>query len=130
MLYSEFINGTGCRDTEYNFKVYLNLDILYMNSSLTKDEIYEYGKKLVDNSKSEAELRAEQEVKENINRLKEWRKHDKEMMDMYTNFIADSGMDSPETVKEWKRMKAFYRKSYNANGAKIRWLRSTLANGR
>jgi len=52
MLYDEFLNGTGCRDNAENFKVYKNLEIMYMNSDMTKDEIYEYGKKLVTNELS------------------------------------------------------------------------------
>lgn len=53
MLYNEFIQGTGCRDNADNFKVYKDLEILYMNSDLTKEAIYEYGKKLVNNGLTE-----------------------------------------------------------------------------
>ena len=49
MLYEEFMQGTGCRDNKDNYKVYKDLEILYMNSDLTKEQIYEYGKKLVNN---------------------------------------------------------------------------------
>lgn len=53
MLYDEFIAGTGCRDNADNFKVYKDLEIMYMNSEMTKEEIYEYGKKLVNNGLTE-----------------------------------------------------------------------------
>ena len=66
MMYNEFVNGTGCKENEYNYKVYENLEILYMNSDMSKEEIYEYGKKLVDNSKSEVEIEAENKIKEEI----------------------------------------------------------------
>lgn len=66
MLWNEFIEGTGCKDNEKNYKVYKDLEIMYMNSDMTKAEIYEYGKKLVDNSKSEEEIRVENEIKEEI----------------------------------------------------------------
>lgn len=66
MLYNEFVEGTGCRDNEHNYKVYKNLEVMYMNSDMSKAEIYEYGKKLVDNSKSEAELKFEAEIKAEI----------------------------------------------------------------
>lgn len=56
MLYDEFIAGTGCRDTAKNYKVFRDLEILYMNSDLTKEDIYEYGKKLVDNNLTEAQV--------------------------------------------------------------------------
>ena len=66
MLYSEFIQGTGCKDNEKNYKVYKDLEIMYMNSNMSKAEIYKYGKKLVDNSKTEKELQIEAEIKEQI----------------------------------------------------------------
>lgn len=66
MLYNEFIEGTGCKDNEKNYKVYKDLEIMYMNSDMSKQEIYEYGKKLVDNSKSEKELQLEAQIKEEI----------------------------------------------------------------
>lgn len=50
MLYSEFIEGTGCKASMHNFKVFQNLEVMYNNSNLTKEQIYEYGKKLVDNN--------------------------------------------------------------------------------
>lgn len=59
MLYSEFIEGTGCKDTKNNYQVYKNLEIMYMNSNMSKSDIYEYGKKLVDNSKTDEEIKLE-----------------------------------------------------------------------
>lgn len=57
MLYSEFVTGTGCKDNEYNYQVYRDLEILYMHSDHSHFEIYEMGKKLVDNGEpSEADL--------------------------------------------------------------------------
>lgn len=70
MMYCEFVDGTGCKDNEHNYKVFQNLEIMYMNSNMSKAEIYEYGKKLVDNSKSEQELKLEAEIKERIDELK------------------------------------------------------------
>lgn len=66
MLYSEFIEGTGCRDNDYNYQIYKNLEIMYMNSNLPKSTIYEYGAKLVNNAKSKKELVLEAELKEEI----------------------------------------------------------------
>ena len=67
MLFSEFQQGTGCKDNEYNHKIYSRLELMYMaDDSITKEEIYEYGKKLVDNSKTEEELRLEADVKADI----------------------------------------------------------------
>lgn len=53
MLFSEFIAGTGCKATRHNFKVYEDLEVMYDNSRITKEQIYEYGKKLVDNDVKE-----------------------------------------------------------------------------
>ena len=76
MLYSEFVEGTGCRENDHNYKVYKNLEVMYMNSDMSKQEIYEYGKKLVDNSKSPEELTLEEEVKAEMALLREaLRKH-------------------------------------------------------
>ena len=70
MMYSEFIAGTGCKDNENNYKVFIRLEAMYMNTDMSKAEIYEYGKKLVDNSKSESELKLEAEIQKRINELK------------------------------------------------------------
>ena len=70
MLYNEFIQGTGCRDTEKNYKVYKELEIIYMNTDCTKEHIYEMGKKLVDNSKTEKELELERQINEEIDDCK------------------------------------------------------------
>lgn len=66
MLYSEFIEGTGCKANDKNYKVYRDLEILYMNSDLTKEEIYEYGKKLVDNSLTEEQVEWNKKIDEDI----------------------------------------------------------------
>lgn len=72
MMYSEFVEGTGCRENEHNYKVFQNLEIMYMNSNMTKAEVYEYGKKLVDNSKSERQIELERQAKAEIEKLKEY----------------------------------------------------------
>lgn len=66
MMYSEFIQGTGCRENEHNYEVFKNLEVMYNNTDMTKAQIYEYGKKLVDNSKTDEELRLEKQIKEEI----------------------------------------------------------------
>lgn len=70
MLFSEFVAGTGCRETDKNYQVYKELEIIYMNTDCSKEHIYEMGKKLVDNSKTEAELQFEAEINEEIRGLK------------------------------------------------------------
>lgn len=102
MLYDEFIQGTGCVANQHNYEVYKNLEVMYMNSDMTKEEIYEYGKKLVDNSKSkevlelEATIKAEiQEYKDHIEAQKKDLAYYQGELDAYKNAIT-------ETDKWWK----------------------------
>lgn len=72
MMFSEFQENTGCKDNDYNYKLYKRLEIIYMNDdTISKSEIYEMGKKLMDNSKSESELALEAELKAEIAEYKE-----------------------------------------------------------
>ena len=67
MLYSEFIDGTQCRDNPHNYEVYKRLELIYMNDdTVSKADIYEYGKKLVDNSPSEREVAFKESIKAEI----------------------------------------------------------------
>lgn len=101
MMYSEFIEGTGCKDNEKNYKVFKNLEIMYMNSDMSKEEIYEYGKKLVDNSKSEKELAFEAEVKKEIEDWKQQIEWCKESIERYTWYLTLTN-----TIEEEKSYKA------------------------
>ena len=119
MMYSEFVAGTGCKDNDHNYKVFKNLEAMYMNTEMSKQEVYEYGKKLVDNSKSEAELKVEAEVNERIANLKaeikserefiEWKQEllnvfkldgDKEMVKFYRNMIKNAKARIAELKRE------------------------------
>lgn len=85
MLYSEFIEGTGCKENDYNYQIYKRLELMYMaDDSISKQEIYEYGKKLVDNSKSEAEIAFENEINSEIARLKEDIAYYKQQVEFYS----------------------------------------------
>ena len=86
MLYDEFITGTGCKDNEHNYQVYRNLEIMYMNSEMTKAQIYEYGKKLVDNSKSEKQIQIENEIKSEIESLKSEIDYHRREAERYTEY--------------------------------------------
>lgn len=104
MLYDEFITGTGCKANDHNFKVYKRLEILYMNDeTITKEEIYEYGKKLVDNSLTEAQLEWNADVDERIDGLKEEIKALKGDLDRYQankQYSIENGWDD---VAFWRR---------------------------
>lgn len=101
MMYGEFIEGTGCKDNTHNYEVFRNLEAMYMNTNMTKAQVYEYGKKLVDNSKSEAELKLEAQVRaeiasnkeqieyyeQDIKRMREMIAFDKEWKSLYSGPI-------------------------------------------
>lgn len=113
MLFSEFKEGTGCRDNEYNHKVYRDLEVMYMNSELSKAEIYEYGKKLVDNSKSEKELEFERQIKEEIEIYK-------------TKIVAEKNDVEYRKAIEDKDMLAYHRNNIRHYRQKIRELKWVL----
>lgn len=113
MLYTEFVQGTGCKDNEHNYKVYKDLEIMYMNSDMSKSDIYEYGKKLVNNSKSEEQLKLEAEINEEIKSLRQQIKYYKSMADYYKEMakydksIGDkSSMYANKSSEEWNRVEA------------------------
>lgn len=63
MLYSEFVENTGCKENDHNYTLYKRLELIYMNDdTVSKQDIYDMGKKLMDNSKSEAEVLFEEEM--------------------------------------------------------------------
>ena len=108
MLYHEFIAGTGCKDNEHNYKVYKDLEIMYMNSDMTKAQIYEYGVKLVDNSKSPEQIAFEREIMTEIDELKNEIESNKNSIDYYTTMsgLYDKGTKSYKDYrKAVKRLK-------------------------
>lgn len=98
MLYSEFVENTGCRETDHNYKIYKELEIIYMNTDCTKEHIYEMGKKLVNNDKTEKELEIEAEVKEEIEACKRMIELYKKDIEWKNTCLAEQGDD-----KEWAK---------------------------
>jgi len=126
MLYSEFVQGTGCKENDHNYNVYKNLEIMYMNSDMSKAEIYEYGKKLVDNSKSEEEIRIENEIKAEIEdhkkevaRYKEYIEDDTEVMNWWKE-QGDKEMVQMKrnSIKFWKEQIKCHKNKINA----LKWV--------
>lgn len=121
MLYSEFIEGTNCKDNDHNYQVYKNLEAMYMNTDMSKADIYEYGKKLVDNSKSEKELRLECEIKEEIANYKS-RINDAQ------RWISYYKLDTDEATKtEWPEVYATAERSIEYYKNEIRQLKNKIA---
>ena len=126
MLYNEFIEGTGCKDNDHNYKVYKDLEIMYMNSNMSKSEIYEYGKKLVDNSKSEAQLKLEAEINEEIEAVKAEIESDKHWVSYYK---AQKEYNKSVGDKFWtdenRRMEGYYKdeiKKLRNRIADLKWV--------
>lgn len=120
MMYSEFIEGTGCKENAHNYKVFCDLEVMYMHSNLTKSDIYEYGKKLVDNSKSKEELEFEKKVKDEI-------ENHKEDIAKYKECI-ERNVEMMNYCKEQndKEMVAFYRNTIKCWKEEIRYHRNQI----
>lgn len=107
MLYNEFIEGTGCKDNRHNYKVYKDLEIMYMNSDMTKAEVYEYGKKLVDNNyKTPEQIALEERITAEIEMHEREIAWLKDRKDLYTQYL--SLRNTPEEIREYKRMIKYY----------------------
>lgn len=128
MMYSEFAEAVGCKDNDHNHKVFRDLEIMYMNSDMSKAEIYEYGKKLVDNSKSEAELEVEAEVKAEIEAAKAEIESDKHWVSYYK---AQKEYNKSVGDKFWtdenRRMERYYTEEIKKLRNRISALKWVLA---
>ena len=120
MLFDEFMAGTGCKDNDYNLKVYMDLNILYMNSDITKEKIYEYGKKLVDNSLTPSQIEWNKEVDAKIAQAQEELQHAKDALrldednyEYWKNFDADYAKLLKKSIRidrnDIKRIRAYIR---------------------
>ena len=130
MMYSEFVEGTSCRENDHNYKVFKDLEVMYMNSDLTKQEIYEYGKKLVDNSKSEAQIAFEKEIDEQIAHIKRDIDLNKERIDTIDWYIKTFNVELADEVDYdnldgWKREKKYLvnaNKQYRRKIKELKWV--------
>lgn len=121
MLFSEFVEGTGCRETGHNYQVYKELEIIYMNTDCSKEHIYEMGKRLVDNSKTEAEVELENQIKEELADLKRQLNEFRELTKQYTEFHKEDKTDT-----YWKKQADWYKQLAKQTRNKIQALRWVL----
>lgn len=112
MLYNEFIENTGCRDNEQNYNIYKGLEIVYMNTDLSKDEIYKLGKKLVNNGLTKEQQDHNTEIQTQIDALSDVIASDQSYLER-TPF-GDKG-----SIK-------YYKDSIRANKQKIKRLKELL----
>ena len=129
MMYSEFAENVGCRDNEHNHKVFNDLEVLYMNSDISKEEIYEYGRKLVDNSKTDAELEIERNINGQIAELKEQlksiRANEKRYAEYYKQEKEEFGLSS-RAYNYWKEQMIWQRELARQTVRKINGLKWIL----
>jgi protein subunit release factor A len=126
MLYSEFLEGTKCRDNETNYKIYKQLELIYMSDdSMTKADVYEYGKKLVDNSKSIIDVIHEKSVKKDIKREKEIIKAYKEDIKRLKECIEIES--DPAMKKSWQADIKWRRQEIKKRNARIQDLKFYLS---
>ena len=125
MLYSEFIENTGCKVSDYNYNVYKNLEELYTkNDKLTKEDIYKIGKKLVDNSKTKEQLEIEEKINSRIEIIKkdiEWMEQEIEKFQSYIEYWPN------EDHKEWKEQISWRKKQIKKDKIEIKNLKWVLA---
>lgn len=127
MLYSEFLEGTGCRDNAHNYNLYKELEIIYMNTDCTKEHIYTYGKKLADNSKSETQINFENERKAEIEyheREIERHKNDIDFYQILLKYEQENEQNKAD-MKHYRNMIKYNREEIKAHRVKIReqkWL--------
>ena len=115
MMYSEFVKGTGCKENNHNYNIFIKLEDLYMNSDITKEEVYEFGKKLVDNSETEEEKAFREEIEREI------KEHEEVLL--YWEERAKFYLDIMEDKKESKRFSTYAKEEKN----KIKMLKWVLA---
>ena len=89
MMYSEFVTGTGCKENNHNYNIFIKLEELYMNSDITKEEVYEFGKKLVDNSETEEEKALREEIERKIKEHEEVFTYWEERSKFYLDIMED-----------------------------------------
>lgn len=126
MMYNEFLNGTGCKNNEHNFKLFERLEAMYNNTDMTKEEIYEFGKKLADNSLTEEEIRHNMLIDEKIEMLNkelEWAKGEVERLQIYLMM----GDDEERWIDYWKCEKRRKQNEIKELRSKIRLLEETKA---
>lgn len=123
-MYNEFVAGTGCKENEHNYQVFKNLEVMYMNTNMTKEEVYEYGKKLVDNSKSKEQIELENEIKEEINLCKRKYRCYKAESDIYKDRAKEE--DNEERKKYFKEESKRYMKIADGYKSEINSLKAIL----
>ena len=106
MLYSEFIEGTGCRDNDHNYQLYKRLEIIYMNDdTVSKQDIYEMGKKLANNQDTPEQKTFKEQLRKEIAQRKETIRAYKEDIKFQRYMIP--GSDKQEQKERRRQIKCY-----------------------
>lgn len=132
MLYDEFIKGTGCKERPCNYEVFKRLEIIYMNDdTMTKEDVYEWGKKLVDNDLTDEQKAWNRRANEQIDAYKERIVEGKRDLQRYKANLEWAktqywGEDLKEELKFWKRAIADENNTLKTLRNRIRALKESL----
>lgn len=124
-MYSEFIEGTCCKDNQHNYEVFKNLEVMYMNSDMTKEQVYEYGRQLVNNEKSAEQIELEKEIEAEIEQHKRQIEYWKSEIAWKEQCIAMADGDQ-EWIKDCKRMIRNYKEHMKQERNEVRALKWVL----
>lgn len=112
MLYSEFIEGTECKQSQFNYEVYEKLNALYMAyDNLTKEDIYAVGKRMVDNTPSEEVLEIVKTMERDIDLYSSLLKYTDEEI-AYCKNVDPIGLKA--RIKDLRNESKLYRRRINA----------------
>lgn len=126
MLYNEFLAGTGAKNTDFNYQVYKSLEALYMeNDNMTKADVFYAGKKLIDNSPTEAEKEAEKEAEAMKAEARHYITESEENISYYKSRIADYKYYLENTAEATEKTK--YRETIRSFKNQIKMERAWIA---
>lgn len=98
MMYSEFVENTGCKQTQKNYEIFQGIEKIYMATDMTKEEAYKLGKKWIDNSLTESEIESNEKVNAEIRE----RQNDIESAKFWANWERMTG-GNKETIRHYEK---------------------------
>ena len=134
MLYSEFVENTGCMANEFNHRLFLRLELIYMNDdTITKEEIYDMGRKLMNNEKPQYILELENDLKEELEERKEriqnMRTEIKSWQSMIKQEQENPLWESKQLIHSWRGNIKWLREQIKIQKRKIEGIKWILERG-
>lgn len=134
MLYSEFVEHTGCVANAFNHRLFLRLELIYMNDdTITKEEIYDMGRKLMNNEKPqyiiELENDLKEELKERKERIQNMRTEIKSWQSMIKREQENPLWESKQLIHSWRGNIKWLREQIKIQKRKIEGIEWILERG-